>query len=243
MMSAQTAFRFFGRHVSLIGMLFPVFLIASMTAPWQAWAQQSAKTESVQTRTLVARIQAELSAIGFDAGPADGIIGTKTRDAIRAFQRQQKMTETGRPEADLLIKIQTVRSELQKQKPVVTDTPNTVAEISPLPANPASEPVNIIGKLWSLNDSIGGHQIIRFTESGTVIGPINPDNWKWKVEGNQITITFRSPWYGNIVRTGTISEDRLEGSAISSDGRQWQWYAVVKHEAGQSKSPWPRNIR
>ena len=50
----------------------------------------------------VARVQEALEAQGFDAGPADGIAGRRTRDAIAAFQVERGMSVTGALDARLL---------------------------------------------------------------------------------------------------------------------------------------------
>ena len=50
----------------------------------------------------IARIQTALKLHGHDEIEADGIAGTKTREAIRAFQAKLKMTVTGEPDAALL---------------------------------------------------------------------------------------------------------------------------------------------
>ncbi|MDJ0631317.1 MAG: lytic murein transglycosylase [Rhodobacter sp.] len=47
-------------------------------------------------------LQRQLTAAGFDAGDADGVIGTKTRDAIRAYQRSVGLPATGEPSRELL---------------------------------------------------------------------------------------------------------------------------------------------
>ncbi len=52
-------------------------------------------TGSVDTAKAVRNIQLILNQNGFDAGPADGVLGEKTRSAIRAFQAANEMTETG----------------------------------------------------------------------------------------------------------------------------------------------------
>jgi peptidoglycan hydrolase-like protein with peptidoglycan-binding domain len=49
----------------------------------------------------VRRVQVALSALGFDAGHADGILGDQTRQAIRAFQAYRGMPRTGDVSADL----------------------------------------------------------------------------------------------------------------------------------------------
>lgn len=47
-------------------------------------------------------LQRGLTAQGFDAGGADGVLGDKTRAAISAFQRSRGMPVTGEPSLDLL---------------------------------------------------------------------------------------------------------------------------------------------
>ena len=44
---------------------------------------------------LVARAQQLLSRLGYDPGPADGVPGPRTRDAINAFERDRGLPETG----------------------------------------------------------------------------------------------------------------------------------------------------
>ena len=43
----------------------------------------------------VEHAQAWLNALGFDAGPADGLMGGRTRSAIKAYQRARGQTVTG----------------------------------------------------------------------------------------------------------------------------------------------------
>ncbi|WP_296697688.1 proton-conducting transporter membrane subunit [Thiocapsa sp. UBA6158] len=54
------------------------------------------------SNALVLLIQANLDALGFDPGPADGLIGPRTRDAIRGFQTDRGITPTGAITFDLL---------------------------------------------------------------------------------------------------------------------------------------------
>ena len=44
----------------------------------------------------VKAIQQALQAKGMDPGPIDGIMGPKTTEALKAFQKDQKLTESGR---------------------------------------------------------------------------------------------------------------------------------------------------
>lgn len=54
------------------------------------------------SRVDIAAIQRILSENGFDAGGADGIVGSKTRSAIRDFQKKAKLPADGYPSAGLL---------------------------------------------------------------------------------------------------------------------------------------------
>jgi N-acetylmuramoyl-L-alanine amidase len=45
----------------------------------------------------VRRVQERLTAAGFDAGPADGEMGERTRAALREFQRARGLDPTGEP--------------------------------------------------------------------------------------------------------------------------------------------------
>lgn len=51
---------------------------------------------------LVGEVQQQLNRRGYDAGPVDGVMGRQTRGAIRAFQRDHGLAETGQPSMDLL---------------------------------------------------------------------------------------------------------------------------------------------
>ena len=47
-------------------------------------------------------VQAYLAELGYDPGPIDGVIGPKTRMAIKAFQGNEGLTVTGEPSDELL---------------------------------------------------------------------------------------------------------------------------------------------
>ena len=61
-------------------------------------------TETIAARSeLVLKIQSNLTRLGFDAGPTDGLMGIKTRDAVRAFQVTLGITPTGIISEELLL--------------------------------------------------------------------------------------------------------------------------------------------
>ncbi len=59
------------------------------------WSATPEHTASVDTSRTIARTQAILLSLGFDAGAPDGKMGRKTRDAIAAFQTSKGLPATG----------------------------------------------------------------------------------------------------------------------------------------------------
>lgn len=45
----------------------------------------------------VQRAQRRLNRLGYDAGPEDGLMGAKTRSALRRYQTDQRLSETVQP--------------------------------------------------------------------------------------------------------------------------------------------------
>ncbi len=56
-------------------------------------------------RTQVRQVQEALKAQGHDPGAIDGVMGPQTQEALRAYQRSQNLTETGRLDAQTTEKL------------------------------------------------------------------------------------------------------------------------------------------
>lgn len=54
------------------------------------------------SRAEVEEIQALLTSLGYDAGEADGVLGSRTREALRAFQRAASLPPDGYPTPEVL---------------------------------------------------------------------------------------------------------------------------------------------
>ena len=67
----------------------------TVPVPPGGWDGGSAGISEADQRALVMKIQALLTERGYDPGPADGLEGPKTREAVRAFQRMIGAEETG----------------------------------------------------------------------------------------------------------------------------------------------------
>jgi hypothetical protein len=61
------------------------------------------------TPGMIVQAQRDLTRLGHDPGGADGIVGPKTKMAIQAFQRRQRLTPAGILTADLADTLQTAR--------------------------------------------------------------------------------------------------------------------------------------
>jgi peptidoglycan hydrolase-like protein with peptidoglycan-binding domain len=81
---------------------------ASLTADGQvsdallAQLRSGRSDPAADYRAQVKAVQAALNARGYDAGPADGALGPRTRAAIRAFQAEVGLSSTGAVDAALL---------------------------------------------------------------------------------------------------------------------------------------------
>ena len=62
---------------------------------------KSFATPPTATSETVESIQTSLATLGYKPGPADGVLGTRTRSAIEAFQRDQGMSVTGKATTQL----------------------------------------------------------------------------------------------------------------------------------------------
>jgi membrane-bound lytic murein transglycosylase B len=76
---------------------------AAFAAPWPPEDKALSKADRTELQTL-------LTSAGYDIGPVDGIIGSGTRAALRAFQKLQALPEDGHPSAALLDRLRTAKA-------------------------------------------------------------------------------------------------------------------------------------
>jgi peptidoglycan hydrolase-like protein with peptidoglycan-binding domain len=60
-----------------------------------------------QTRML----QTQLNRLGFEAGPSDGVIGSKTRQAIEKFQQQKGLNASGQLDRQTIAALRSTRGQ------------------------------------------------------------------------------------------------------------------------------------
>ncbi|WDR02621.1 SEL1-like repeat protein [Devosia algicola] len=69
--------------------------LAANFAPIGTWSASFDPGETIKTKGVVSKVQTALLNLGFDIGTPDGVVGPKTADAIKAFERETGMSETG----------------------------------------------------------------------------------------------------------------------------------------------------
>jgi len=92
------------RAVADAGMTHPAAWIPAEPAPRAEPAEHAAGTQ----RVYVVTVQQELAARGYRPGPVDGIVGKRTREAIRRYERDHGLPVTGRVTHELVNHIRLV---------------------------------------------------------------------------------------------------------------------------------------
>ena len=85
----------------------------------------------------VRQAQSMLNGLGYDAGPADGLMGSRTRNAILAFQRDNDLPRTGQVEVYLLHHLKKVAAARKARSPM---PPAAANRTGPLRDREASDP-------------------------------------------------------------------------------------------------------
>ena len=151
--------------------------------------------EEALTHAQRIQVQRSLAALGYDAGPADGMFGSRTREAIREWQRANGLKATGyltRDEVDALAGTGAASSE------------GEAAELSPK----CAEMQKGASCWWELVDPPGCYIFDYYynppgtaTWSGTCSGgvAVGRGTWKWQLSA------------GSGEGTGTLVHGKLHG--------------------------------
>ncbi len=63
--------------------------------PYNSSAKKTTTKTVNKSNETTKKVQKKLNELGYDAGTADGIAGTKTKNAIKAFQKKNNLTADG----------------------------------------------------------------------------------------------------------------------------------------------------
>ncbi len=65
----------------------------------------SPATRQAKVNSTVLQVQKQLQAAGYDCGPADGLMGAKTRGALQQFQKDHGLNASGKTDEATLKKL------------------------------------------------------------------------------------------------------------------------------------------
>ncbi|HVZ14240.1 MAG TPA: peptidoglycan-binding protein [Bauldia sp.] len=80
----------------------PIAEANGVASPAGGWDGPGEMLSDADRQALVAKIQTLLADAGYDVGPADGVAGPKTADAVKAYQQKQGIEPTGAIDNSLL---------------------------------------------------------------------------------------------------------------------------------------------
>ena len=103
-------------------------LMLALAAPLAITAAQAQSTMPYST----ASVQRVLNDLGYSAGPVDGLMGGKTRNAIRAYQTDNGLPASGEPSLNLYGHLQDSYAERYAQPAAPAASTQTIAEIQGL---------------------------------------------------------------------------------------------------------------
>lgn len=220
--------------------------LARQWRPAQAMAGTTAAPAStapsgLSEQELLAAIQENLNALGYNAGPADGAMGRRTRSAIRGFQLDQGLPIDGVPNEGLLASLRAARGSPQAAS-AAAPTPSPEPEIASVPApGPAVASDNqtqaIIDRLRELIEKGRQERSISQNMRAELQALADQYDWPWRVrvllddfaDGN---FTANPAW---VVASGEFWIDRYEGlrTRLEAPAKQQQ---TSQGESGDAAS-------
>ena len=200
-----------------------------------------AQAETGVDRGLISDIQRLLTGRGFDPGPADGIIGARTRRAIVDYQISAGLPADGVPSRSLYDHLTTPPSEPEAAAiprdtnglPAGAETGDSQPEAQKvaIPADEDSPPdpptvASLTGTAWRFADSTGGEFSLAFLPDGAIEGILYARFWRWRQTGEDVVISYDNGMGLRVTRPGRLSGPAaMSGRAEPSRGEPWSWTA------------------
>lgn len=103
-------------------------LALAQSDPWQYPSGAGMQLAQAASSTVL-EIQRELNQRGYRAGPADGLMGSRTREAIQAYQREQDLLVDGQASVALLSHLRSTASSRTPVAPPPVSAAQPVGEI------------------------------------------------------------------------------------------------------------------
>ena len=182
---------------------------------------------------LVQQVQDALILLGYDPGPADGLIGDRTTRSVQAFQQRAGLPVDGRVTQPLyralLAAIAPVDAPATDPADATTASPSPVATAATdntVPNAAAAAGATFVNSVWTITDPGGATLTLRLLDDGRIGEVESPAFWRWQLRGDEIRINYDNKLGGWVERRGRIvSANELRGDADSSRKREWTWRA------------------
>ncbi len=180
------------------------------------------------SQSLVQQVQDALVRLGYDPGPADGLIGDRTTRSVQAFQQRAGLPVDGRVTPPLyralLAVIVTPASPAADAAAPLQVAATTADDAAPNAASAAG--ATFVNSDWTITDPGGATLTFRLLADGKVGEVESPAFWRWQLRGDEIRINYDNKLGGWVERRGQIvSANELRGDANSSRKREWTWRA------------------
>jgi hypothetical protein len=214
---------------------------AAGASPGPAPMLTVAQAETGVDQALVGDIQRLLTGRGFDPGPADGIIGVRTRRAIVDYQISAGLPADGVPSRSLYDHLTAPPPEPEAAAiprdtnglPAGAETGDSqpAARKVAIPADEDSPPdpptvPSLTGTAWRFADSTGGEFSLTFLPDGAIGGILYARFWRWRQAGEDVVISYDNGMGLRVTRPGRLSGPAaMSGRAEPSRGEPWSWTA------------------
>ncbi len=186
--------------------LIPALLLAvALSGPGtnQALAEEMAPAvaEVAPTMLMTRAAQGLLNLLGYDAGPVDGLLGSRTRSAVLAFQSDRVEARTGTIDRDLL---DTLVAEIADRRVEAVPTRPVVFYRAYLEHYPYSR----------LNKPIGPHTraYFRFKNNSDV-----------PVTGIEFAYAFKDPFGDTLYRDSDRLQIEIAPKAVTAKSHYYYW--------------------
>lgn len=160
----------------------------SLNFPWKMpWQADESETLAKDPQS-VRQVQFALARLGYQPGPADGVMGSKTEQAVRAYQRQNAMPEDGKITSDLIAILEQGVARRGKKPGPATHPPGAGASGKPKNGAPGrlALPVHDVGTTFVYS---GGRADTIVEQKGSLIKWVRNDGFRFAADRN-----FLLPW-------------------------------------------------
>lgn len=184
------------------------------------------KPASAATAGSVAYVQRLLNEAGFDAGPVDGKMGSKTKHAIRQYQSHHGLKITGEPDPDLM-------RSLQSKNGMADSTSGNVSSAKDLDV-----PVIELGGDGQAANCFSSIVLAPKDNEGDLLavrsGPGSQYRKIDKLHKGEIVIVFevRGEWAGIVYRASNVSCHSRETHPLTYKNKGWIHTKYLKGYAG-----------